>query len=218
MHTALRRLLLATGVATAATVLAGGAASAHLDVEAPTAKQGSTSIISFRISNESDHASTISLKVELPGLKTARTEPMAGWTALVERDLAKKATSVTWTANPGVGVGPGQFERFFLYGGPLPKQDKVAFRAIQTYSDGKIETWEQPAPDGAPEPEYPLPVLSLAAGEDEHAHGTEQTALSEPDHDDSGDPVARWLGGAGLLLGLLGAGAGVGALARRRQA
>ncbi|WP_083887959.1 MULTISPECIES: YcnI family copper-binding membrane protein [Nocardia] len=217
MHTALRRLLLATGVATAATVLAGGAASAHLDVEAPTAKQGSTSIISFRISNESDRASTISLKVELPGFKTARTEPMPGWTALVERDAAKKATSVTWTADPGVGVGPGQFQRFFLYAGPLPKQEKVPFRAVQTYSDGKIETWDQPVPDGAPEPEYPLPVLSVAAGDGEHSHGTEQTALGEPDHDDSGDPVARWLGVAGLLLGLLGAGAGVVALARRRR-
>ncbi|MGK8558314.1 YcnI family copper-binding membrane protein [Nocardia gipuzkoensis] len=217
MNTVLRRLVLATGIATAATVLAGGAASAHIDVESPTAKQGSTSTISFRISNESEQASTITLRVELPGLKTARTEPMPGWTAVVERDPAKKAIAVTWTAEPGSGVGPAQFQRFFLYGGPLPKQGKVPFRAIQTYSDGKVETWDQPFPDGAPEPEYPLPVLSLAAGDDEHSHDSEQAAPGEPGHEESGDSVARWLGVTGLLLGIVGAGAGVAALVRRRQ-
>ncbi|WP_071929053.1 DUF1775 domain-containing protein [Nocardia mangyaensis] len=45
----------------------------------------------------------------------------------------------------------------------MPKQDTVAFKAVQTYSDGKVETWDQPTPAGADEPEFPLPVLTLVS-------------------------------------------------------
>lgn len=218
MNTILRRIAFTTGVVAAATTVATGAASAHTAVEAPGAKQGATSVLYFRISNESDVASTTQLTVELPGLKTARTEDMPGWNAVVNRDANKLATSVTWTAEPGTGAGPGQFQRFFLYAGPMPKQDTVAFKAVQTYSDGKVETWDQPTPAGADEPEFPLPVLTLAAAEPGHghSHGTEsespQASKSEADTDS-----ARWLGVGGLALGGIGAAAGLGALARTRR-
>ncbi|MFF5035612.1 YcnI family copper-binding membrane protein [Nocardia salmonicida] len=223
MNTILRRIALTTGAVAAATVLGGGVASAHLAVEAPGAKQGSSAVLSFRISNESEEASTTTLTVEVPGLKTARTEPMPGWDAVVQRDPNKMATSVTWTAAPGAGVGPGQFQRFVLYAGPLPKQDTVAFKAVQTYSDGKVVTWDQPTAAGAAEPEFPLPVLALTAAEpgDGHSHGTEpekpQAAAPHAETDTETDSAARWLGIGGLALGGLGAVAGVGALARTRR-
>ncbi|MEU4710913.1 YcnI family protein [Nocardia salmonicida] len=224
MNTILRRIALTTGAVAAATVLGGGVASAHLAVEAPGAKQGSSTVLSFRISNESEEASTTTLTVEVPGLKTARTEPMPGWDAVVQRDPNKMATSVTWTAAPGTGVGPGEFQRFVLYAGPLPKQDTVAFKAVQTYSDGKVVTWDQPATAGAAEPEFPLPVLALTAAEpgDGHSHGTEPekphaAPQAAPHTEADSDSAARWLGIGGLALGGLGAVAGVGALARTRR-
>lgn len=219
MTTVLRRLALTLGAAAAATALAGGVASAHLGVEAPGAKQNASAVLTFRISNESEQASTTALTVELPGLKTARTEPMPGWTATVNRDAAKMATSVTWTAEPGSGVGPGQFQRFDLYAGPLPTKDKVAFRAVQTYSDGKVVTWDQPSTDGAPEPEFPLPVLALeaAAAGDGHSHNAAAAAQDEHGSDTGTDSATRWMAVGGLGLGALAAVVAVAALARSRR-
>ncbi|MEV0437054.1 YcnI family protein [Nocardia sp. NPDC050413] len=218
MNTILRRIAVITGAVAVATVLTGGIASAHLAVEAPGAKQGVSSVLSFRISNESDEASTTVLTVELPGLKTARTETMPGWDAVVHRDSNNLATSVTWTAAPGTGVGPGRFQRFVLYAGPMPKQDTVAFKAVQTYSDGRVDTWDQPTPEGADEPEFPLPVLTLAAADpgDGHSHGTEEESV-QAGHSDTDTDAVLWLGIGGLILGGIGAAAGLGALARTRR-
>ncbi|AVH24959.1 YcnI family protein [Nocardia cyriacigeorgica] len=221
MTTVLRRLAVTFGAAAAATVLAGGIASAHLGVEAPGAKQNTSAVLTFRISNESEQASTTALTVELPGLKTARTEPLPGWTATVNRDAAKMATSVTWTADPGAGVGPGQFQRFDLYAGPLPTQDSVAFRAVQTYSDGKVVTWDQPSTEGAPEPEFPLPVLALApapAGDGHgHSHAAAPAAQDEHDAETGTDSATRWMAAGGLGLGVIAAAVAVAALARTRR-
>lgn len=228
MTTVLRRLAVTLGAAAVATALAGGVASAHLGVEAPGAKQNTSAVLTFRISNESEQASTTVLTVELPGFKTARTEPMPGWTATVNRDAAKMATSVTWTADPGAGVGPGQFQRFDLYAGPLPTQDSVAFRAVQTYSDGKVVTWDQPSTEGAPEPEFPLPVLALAAAPagDGHSHAAGPAAQGqhEAEHDPGTgtgtgtDSATRWMAVGGLGLAVIAAAAAVAALVRTRRA
>ncbi|MFC9966492.1 MULTISPECIES: YcnI family copper-binding membrane protein [Nocardia] len=221
MTSVLRRLAVTLGAAAAATALAGGVASAHLGVEAPGAKQKASVVLTFRISNESEEASTTALTVELPGLKTARTEPMPGWTATVNRDAAKMATSVTWTAEPGSGVGPGQFQRFDLYAGPLPTQDTVSFRAVQTYSDGKVVTWDQPSAEGAPEPEFPLPVLALSAAPegDGHSHAAGPAAAQGGHDSETGtDSATRWMAVGGVGLAVIAAATAVAALARTRRA
>lgn len=220
MTSLISRALLVTGAAGGALLLATGIAAAHVSVVAPGAAQGGYSVLTFRVPTESETASTAKLTVELPGLASARTEPLPGWTSVVEKDPASKlATSVTWTADPGVGVPPGQFQQFVLSVGPLPKQDKVSFPATQTYSDGSVVNWNQPpGPNGA-EPEKPAPSLTLTAagGEgDDHdssASSSETTSASSSGTDDT----ARWLGGIGLVLGALGAALGVGALARSRR-
>lgn len=219
MNGLIRRTAIAVVATATALVSATGIASAHLTIDAPNAKQGASAVLTFKVSSESETANTTKLTVELPGLKTARTEPMAGWTSVVERDAAKMATSVTWTADAGGGAGPGQFQRFVLSAGPLPKEEKVSFRAVQTYSDGKVETWDQTTPAGGAEPKFPLPVLTLEAGDssDGHGHPQEVEKVAAVTDIDKSDNVARWLGGVGLLLGILGAAAGFGALLRRRQ-
>nr|WP_235157864.1 YcnI family protein [Rhodococcus ruber] len=207
----------ATALATAALLLSGaGIASAHVSVVAPGAQQGGYTVLTFRVPTESETAGTTGLKVTLPGLKSARTEPTPGWTATVERDpTTQLATAVTWTADPGVSVGPGQFQQFVLSAGPLPEQESLSFPAQQTYSDGQVVAWDQQS-DGATEPERPAPTVTLAAGnEDGDAHGTETTAASASE---TTDPTARWLGGLGLVLGALGAALGLGALLRGRRA
>ena len=214
--------LITRGFATAtaagsALLLSAGIASAHLTVEAPGAKQGASTVLTFKVSNESDTASTTKLTIELPGFKSARTEPIPGWTAEVQKDAAKMATSVTWTANPGAGVGPGQFQRFVLSAGPLPKEDTVHFTAQQTYSDGKLVNWDQPTPPSGEEPEFPAPILTVVeTSADGHDHGDETASHAAPNHDRA-DTAARWLGGSGLALGILGATLGLGAMLRGRR-
>ncbi|MGW5226220.1 YcnI family copper-binding membrane protein [Nocardia niigatensis] len=216
MHTSLSRTLF-TSVAAAGLLLSGaGIAAAHVAVDAPGASQGGYAVATFRVPTESDTASTTKVTVALPNLKSARTEPLPGWTSKVEKNAQSEAVSVTWTADPGnPGVAPGQFQRFALSVGPLPKQEKVSFNATQTYSDGKVVEWNQPMNADGSEPDHPAPSLTLAKG-----NGGDDDAPAAADSDKSDkstDDTARWLGGAGLVLGALGAALGLGSVIRGRR-
>ncbi|WP_315772281.1 YcnI family protein [Rhodococcoides kroppenstedtii] len=209
----------------AAMIAAAGVASAHVTVVAPGAAQGGYTVLTVRVPTESDTASTTSVTVDLPNLTSARTEPMPGWTATVERSADDKATGVTWTADPGnPGVGPGQFQQFVLSVGPLPEEDTVSFPARQTYSDGQVVAWDQPTTDGA-EPEYPAPTLDLAtasadehAGHGGHSAGTSDTATTTAAAEtSSSDDTALWVAGVALVLGALGAALGLGSVLRGRR-
>ncbi|KIQ19404.1 YcnI family copper-binding membrane protein [Rhodococcus sp. MEB064] len=213
---------LGTGALTAATLMAtAGIASAHVVVSAPDAAQGGYTVLSFRVPTESDTASTTAVTVELPALTSARTQPMPGWTSVVQKGADEKATSVTWTADPGnPGVGPGQFQQFLLSAGPLPEEESVSFPAAQTYSDGEVVRWDQPTPEDGTEPELPAPTLTLAEGSDDHHGAPSVTAASSETSTAtaaSSDTTARWLGGVGLVLGALGAALGIGATVRSRR-
>ncbi|WP_433197230.1 YcnI family protein [Nocardia sp. CA-107356] len=197
-------------------LLAGGTASAHVTADAPGATQGGYSVVTLKVPTESETANTTALTVTLPNLKSARTEPIPGWTAKVDRNDKAEAISVTWTAVPGTpGVGPGQFQRFVLSVGPLPSQETISLPATQTYSDGKIVKWDQPMGSDGSEPEHPAPTLALAAGKGGDGHHVDaEAAETSKDTDDT----ARWLGGIGLALGLLGVALGLGNVIRGRRA
>lgn len=216
MKTLPTRAVTAAGITAAMLFTGAGIASAHVSVVAPDAAQGGYSVLTFRVPTESETAGTTALTVTLPGLKSARTEPMPGWTATVTKDPASGlATAVTWTADPGVAVGPGQFQQFLLSAGPLPEQDTVSFPAVQTYSDGQVVAWDQTA-TGDEEPEKPAPSLTLSASSgDGDGHGTETAATAETTA--SSDNTARWLGGIGLVLGAVGAALGLGAVVKGRR-
>lgn len=224
MNRTVTRALGTGALSAAAMIAAAGVASAHVTVVAPGAAQGGYTVLTVRVPTESDTASTTSVTVDLPNLTSARTEPMPGWTATVERSADDKATGVTWTADLGnPGVGPGQFQQFVLSAGPLPEEDTVSFPARQTYSDRQVVAWDQPATDGA-EPEYPAPTLELAAASaDEHAGhgghstGTSDTATTAAAESSSSDDTALWVAGAALVLGALGAALGLGSVLRGRR-
>ncbi|MFD4438125.1 DUF1775 domain-containing protein, partial [Bacillus safensis] len=125
------RAALVAGTVTGLLLCGSGVASAHVSVAAPGATQGGYTVLTFKVPTESETAGTTALTVTLPNLKSARTQPMPGWTARVTKDPASgAATAVTWTADPGVSVGPGQFQQFLLSAGPLPQLDTVTFPAV----------------------------------------------------------------------------------------
>ncbi|GAA4804761.1 YcnI family protein [Tomitella cavernea] len=217
-----RRALCAGSMIGALALAGSGLAAAHVTVSAPGATQGGYEVLTFRVPTESDTAGTTGLTVTLPGLRSARTEPMPGWHSAVTKDPESAlATSVTWTADPGVEVGPGQFGEFRVSAGPLPDSATVVFPAVQTYSDGSVVEWDQQRAADGTEPEHPAPSLTLepASAESSHAHGG-QSATADTEADDAGpgdDSVARWLGGAGLVLGALALALALGNIVRRRS-
>ncbi|MCM6776915.1 YcnI family protein [Nocardia sp. CDC159] len=215
MSSVISRALVAAGATAGLAVLATGTAGAHVTADAPGASQGGYGVVTLRVPTESETAATTKLTVQLPNVSSARTEPMPGWSAKVDRNDKNQVTAVTWTAEPGnPGVGPGQFQRFVLSVGPLPKQEKVSLPAVQTYSDGKVVAWDQPMGPNGDEPEHPAPTLTLAASKGGDGH--DAAAATEAGHHDS-DDTARWLGGIGLGLGALGAALGLGSLIRSRR-
>jgi hypothetical protein len=100
----------------------------------------------------------------------------------------------------------------------MPKdRDSVTFPATQTYDNGDVVAWDQPTPADGSEPQHPAPTVQLtpASGDGHGGHGggdAPQAAAA-----DSGDTAARWLGGAGLVVGALGLGLGGGAVLRSRK-
>ncbi|TDO68437.1 uncharacterized protein YcnI [Kribbella sp. VKM Ac-2571] len=208
-----RRFVLRAGAIVAASALvvigAASSASAHVTVSSPDAKPGGYAKLVFRVPTESDNTSTTKLVVSLPkdhpfahvgaqvkdGWKVEKKEEKLPAAVKVgDVTLTKAITTVTWTAT-AAGIPPNDFDEFSLSVGKLPEGvDALSFPADQTYSDGEVVKWADVAKDGA-EAEHPAPTLRLAAA---------ITPVAATTSVDSSDTLARWLGGGGLLVGLLG--------------
>lgn len=214
-------------------------ASAHVSAQPSEFTQGGRATFAFRVPNERDDAGTIKIEVTLPQdtpLTSVRTKPLAGWKAeVVKGALDKPVTvggkeiteafkSITWTAEPGVKIGVNEYEEFFVALGTLPEgKDKLELPTKQTYESGEVVDWGQSEGSDGKEPEHPAPVLKLApkpAGGDDH-HGSTPAANTTTDTQEASaagsDSTARYLGGAGLAVGALGLGFGVGAILRSRR-
>lgn len=216
--------------------MGAGTASAHVTAQPGEAAKGGYAKVAFRVPNERPNAGTVQVKVTLPEqypLSSVRTKPMPGWNVQVERvqiapvevagaQVTEAVHSITWTAQPGNRIGPNEFNEFEVSLGALPTNtDELVMPTTQTYDNGEVVNWDAPPPaEGAEEPEHPAPALKLVEeAEGEHSHGgTSHQEPAEKAEAGSGDNAARWLGGAGLVVGALGLGVGAGALARSRNA
>lgn len=198
----LRRFVIPAAAAAVCYLAAGlPAAWAHVHASSDSPVRGAMAIVTFQVPNESTTgAATTALSVALPNVASAAAEAVPGWTAKVDRDAAAGTVrSVTWTAAPNAGIGADQFG-LFRVSLQLPDTDTVSFPATQTYSDGTVVKWDQPAPPGGGEPEHPAPTLALtaaaAAPHDHHA----AAAAPRPT---SSDDAARILGVAALVIAIV---------------
>jgi uncharacterized protein YcnI len=174
----LARLALVVLAALAAVLASAGLASAHVTVSSPDAAAGGYGKVVFRVPNESDTASTVKIRIQIPTdppLASLSVQPVPGWTATTTKTplnppvtdddgnaISEAVSVVEFSADAG-GLAPGQFQEFALSGGPFPKAASLTFPVVQSYSDGSESAWIDPTVDGQPEPEHPAPVLSLAA-------------------------------------------------------
>jgi uncharacterized protein YcnI len=191
-------------------------ASAHVTVNPKEAVQGGYARVAFRVPNESDDANTTKVEVHLPEdapVASVSTMPVPGWTVTVTRrklatpievhgsPVSEVVSTLTWTAtSPDAAVKPGQFQEFPVSMGPLPKVDQMAFKSLQTYSDGAVVRWiEEPVNDGT-ELENPAPVLRLLPAAAGAAAGpVARSTVAVGDQQGGTD----WFGVAGLVAGVL---------------
>ncbi|MFI5796693.1 YcnI family protein [Streptomyces sp. NPDC051677] len=234
---ALRRAGLGAVLAAAAVLTAAGVASAHVTVHPESyAKGAADGLLSFRVPNEEDTASTTKVQVFLPTdhpVLGVLVHPKDGWTAKVtttklktpvktdDGTITDAVSEITWT---GGKIGAGQYEDFDVAFGRLPDDaDQLAFKTLQTYSDGKTVRWIEETAPGADEPENPAPVLKLtAAADDTSTSPTSEASTASPKSTTvasagSSDSTARGLGVAGLVVGVLGLAAAAFAVVRTRS-
>jgi periplasmic copper chaperone A len=223
-----RLAVLGTAVLTAlaASVVVAGSASAHVTVSSQDATPGGYGKITFRVPNESDTASTVALRIQVPqeaAMTSLRTQPLPGWTvtrttsdleAPLEfqgEEISSYVSVIEFRAEDGGGIAPGEFQEFALSGGPFPEVDRLTFPAVQVYSDGSETAWIEPSVEGQAEPEHPAPVLDLAADAaagSSGATGSAGSAEAGHSHDTAGSSpggVALFLAILALLVGICGA-------------
>jgi uncharacterized protein YcnI len=225
----LSRSALAGLTALAAVVLLQAVASAHVEVKPGSVPGGDFAEVAFTVPNEESGASTMKLVVLLPTdtpLASVQTTPLPGWAVTTKHrklaepielegaEISTVVSQITWKATDG-GIGPGQFEDFPVSLGVLPESGELVFKAVQTYSNGDVVTWNETAIGGA-EPEHPAPTLELTAPNDGQGGGTttqttpppaeEPTASSSDgnrdDDDGSSDVVPIVLSVAALVVSL----------------
>lgn len=216
-RSAARRVLARAGAVTAAAALllglGAGTAFAHVTVNPGTATAGGYAKLTFRVPTESDTASTVKIRIALPTdhpFASVSTQPVPGWTASRETiaynppleagkfTLDEATSAVTWTADDGVGVKPGEFQEFSLSVGPVPDVPSLVFPATQTYSDGTVVEWKDVAAAGV-DPhslDHPAPVLTITAA-DAHSDGHDAASSVKPAGTDA---AAELLGAVALVL------------------
>lgn len=232
------RRALAAVPATAVLVLLPTVASAHVTVSPDTTAAESYASLTFRVPTESESASTEKLVVDLPTdtpFLSVTPRSLPGWDVEVEvvqldepfevegATVDEAPARVTWTAQKGNEVPPHEYQEFAVRVGALPEEGtEIVLPAHQTYTDGTVVDWAELATEDGEEPAAPAPLFTTTAAEAEGGHhaaasGEDDAAGGTAGADDAPavDPVGRWLGVAGIVVGAAGIGA---ALFTRRSA
>jgi periplasmic copper chaperone A len=229
-------------------VVVASPAWAHVSIDPSSAPKGSDAVLAFTVPNEQETATTTRLVVQFPHdhpIAEALVQPVAGWSAAVKSFHTTKpiqtdsgpvndaVDTVTWTAT-GAGIAVGDFQQFKVSVGLPDDADSLLFPTIQTYtclpgesctaSDLTVQ-WVEQTVAGAPEPDHPVPSLTLTAAEQ---GGTSTPTTVAPGSGASSLPagaakksdvdtaktvaiIAVIVGGLGLLVGIGGV-----AIGRRR--
>lgn len=188
-------------------------ASAHVALEENTAEAGSYALLTFKVPNESESASTTSLTVDLPTdtpFVSVRTVPVPGWTAEVvtttlpepvqigDTTVTEAPTSIVWTAT-GSGLGGSELGLFTFSAGPVPDVGQIELPAHQGYSDASVVDWQGD--------EVPILYVNDAPVADHHDGADESDAHGDETGDDTGSPAAAPASDATAVTGVvLGAG------------
>ncbi|MGK3208601.1 DUF1775 domain-containing protein [Amycolatopsis sp. MEPSY49] len=126
-----------------------------------------------------------------PAVGSAVPENLPGWKISMRPGggdgmAEKPVTSIVWE---GGTVPAGTFQEFPVRIGDLPAAGTLTFQALQTYSDGQVVRWADPAQPGRPEDPAPAVTVAPAVAE-----------VSDV------DVLGRVLGGGALVVAVVAAG------------
>lgn len=170
--------LLTVVLAGALWVAGAATAMAHVTVNPREATKGGYAKFDVRVPTERDDTGTVKVDLLLPEdhpFASVSVQPVPGWTyAITKRHLATPLVDddgnktedvvslITWTADAGNSIKPGEFMEFPISMGPLPDDaDSLTFKANQTYASGEVVRWIEVAAKGQPAPEHPAPSVTL---------------------------------------------------------
>ncbi|MFJ3658727.1 DUF1775 domain-containing protein [Streptomyces nigra] len=155
-----RRFVLAGAVALTVTLALAAPAAAHAEVEADKPQALAENVtLSFVSEAESDSAGFTELRVVLPeGIAPADVtlaEGPKGWKLTATKDGYT-------VGGPALKAGVDGEHKIKVR--QLPDAKELAFKTVETYSDGEVSRWIE-VPTGGKEPEQPAPVLKLKAAD-----------------------------------------------------
>ena len=136
-------------------LLLAAPAAAHVTVTPEIARPGDTVELTFSVQNERPDATTVGLDLFLPPGVPAEIAEHPGWT-ITNRGKGEIAFAAE---DPAAAIPPGRTETFKLTLGPLPRADRVVFKALQHYADGQVVRWIQTS---GPDDERPAAILNLS--------------------------------------------------------
>jgi len=198
-------------------------AGAHVRLDPATAAAGSWTTFAVKVPNESGTASTVKLQLKMPaGVMSASYQPVAGWTTKVVKSKLPKpvqtddgpmdeaVTEIDWTAT-GKGIEPGQYQAFGVtLKVPSAAGTDIAFKAVQSYSDGDISRWI-----GAPSSDEPAPTVAVTAAASTDSMGMGHADTNGSHSDSSGH--SNTLAIVGIVVGGLALITAAAALAGTRR-
>lgn len=169
-----------------ATLLAAGAAQAHITLEQPEATAGAAYKAVLRVTHGCEGSATHTVTVDLPpGFRGAKPMPKAGWTVSVRkeklaqpydshgRSVTEDAVQITWKANSREAwLADEQFDEFVLRGQTPAQAGTVWFKVRQHCEKGEWLWAEVPAQGtstrGLMAPAVPLQLQPPAAADHRH--------------------------------------------------
>jgi uncharacterized protein YcnI len=211
--TALTVICLGVAVAIAAP------AAAHVQVRPNTAAPDDAVLFEVLVPNERENR-TVELELAVPpDVLPFSYEETPGWRRTLKLNPNQSIRSIVWRGS----MATDGFVRFGFLASTPPREGEIAWKAVQTYDDGRKVRWIEP-PDG----EQPAAVTMVskrfprqdAGGEapgeassgqaqapTEPAAAAEPEAMAEDESADSGgsdgsDTTARWLAAGALAAAL----------------
>ncbi|RYJ02177.1 MAG: DUF1775 domain-containing protein, partial [Actinomycetales bacterium] len=205
---AMTRLALGGALGLGATMLAAGAASAHVTVTPSTTAAGAYSVLTFSNGHGCEGSPTTRISISIPdGIFAVTPTRHADYTiekvteALDEPvddghggQYTERVAEVVYTATTPL---PDGYRDAFELQLKLPEGkagDELAFPTIQTCETGET-AWIDETVEGEPEPDAPAPAFTLTAATDDghDAAAAPEPAAAASDESESGVGAVGWI-------------------------
>ncbi|MBH2007427.1 YcnI family protein [Candidatus Saccharibacteria bacterium] len=177
---------------------------AHVTVKPAEVPTASYQTFTVSVPNEKTIATT-KIKLDIPeGITGATPTVKPGWEISIEREgdgEAARVTSIIWS---GGEIGDGLRDEFTFSAKTPEKDDKIEWKAYQTYSDDTVMAWDRAESEGGhgeASVSGPFSVTSVGTDVDSNDHLHDESLGKNNDASRVSD-WALYTSVAALLIGL----------------